>query len=412
MNIHLWVIPRMNGIKGVKMEKVYITSAVRTPVGSFMGVLSSLSAPKLGAIAIKEAVERSKVPTSEITECIFGEVLTAGVGQAPARQALIYAGLPHSVGCMTINKVCGSGLKSVMLANDMIRLNPQAVVIAGGQESMSNSPHLLEGSRNGFRMGNAGLTDSMVKDGLWDPYKQWHMGNAAELCVKEMKFTREEQDHFATESYKKAIKAQTEGLFKNEIVVVKIEDKKGTTLVEKDEEPGNVKFDKIAGLRPAFDKDGTVTAANASKINDGAAALVLMSESKLQSLKPSGTKALAQVITHATYAQAPEWFTTAPVGAIKKALELANLKVEDIDLWEINEAFSVVSLAAIKELSIPIERVNIHGGAVAIGHPIGASGARILTTLVHALKTTGKKRGLATLCIGGGEAVALIIEAV
>lgn len=394
------------------MEKVYITSAVRTPVGSFMGSLNSMTAPKLGAIAVKEAVERSKVPAAEITECVFGEVLTAGVGQAPARQAVIYAGLPNSIVCMTINKVCGSGLKAVMLASDMIRLNPKAVVIAGGQESMSNAPHLLESSRNGFRMGNVQMTDSMVKDGLWDPYKQWHMGNAAELCVKEMKFTREEQDQFATESYKKAIKAQTDGLFKNEIVPVKIEDKKGTVIVDKDEEPGNVKFDKIGTLRPAFEKDGTVTAANASKLNDGAAAFVLMSESKLQAMKAHGTQALAQVVAHATYAQAPEWFTTAPVGAIKKALELAQLKVQDIDLWEINEAFSVVTLAAMKELSIPAEKVNIHGGAVAIGHPIGASGARILTTLVHALKTTGKKRGLATLCIGGGEAVAVIVEAV
>lgn len=394
------------------MENVYITSAVRTPVGSFMGALSSLNAPKLGAIAIKEAVAQAKVPNSEITECIFGEVLTAGVGQAPARQAVIYSGLPQSVVCMTINKVCGSGLKAVMLAADTVRLNPQSVVVAGGQESMSNAPHLLESSRQGFRMGNAQLTDSMVKDGLWDPYKQWHMGNAAELCVREMKFTREEQDQFATESYRKAIKAQTDGVFKNEIVAVKIEDKKGTIIIDKDEEPGNVKFDKMTTLRPAFDKEGTVTAANASKINDGAAALVLMSESKLNQMKTHGTQALAKIVSQATFAQAPEWFTTAPVGAIKKALEQAQLKVEDIDLWEINEAFSVVALAAIKELSIPLDRVNVHGGAVAIGHPIGASGARILTTLVHALKTRGKKRGLATLCIGGGEAVALIVEAV
>jgi acetyl-CoA C-acetyltransferase len=398
--------------KEQSMENVYITSAVRTPVGSFMGTLSSLSAPKLGAIAIKEAVAQSKVPANEISECIFGEVLTAGVGQAPARQAVIFAGLPNSIVCMTINKVCGSGLKTVMLAADAVRLNPESIVIAGGQESMSNAPHLLESSRQGFRMGHANLTDSMIKDGLWDPYKQWHMGNAAELCVKEMKFTREDQDQFATESYRKAIKAQNDGVFKNEIVAVKIEDKKTTVIVDKDEEPGNVKFDKITTLRPAFDKEGTVTAANASKINDGAAAFVLMSESKLQQMKVHGTQALAKIVTHATFAQAPEWFTTAPLGAIKKALTQAQLKVEDIDLWEINEAFSVVSLAAIKELNIPMERVNVHGGAVAIGHPIGASGARILTTLVHALKTKGKKRGLATLCIGGGEAVALIVEAV
>ncbi len=392
----------------MSFENVYIVNASRTPVGSFMGSLGTIPAPQLGSIAIKNVLEKSKVDPQSITECIMGEVLTAGVGQAPARQAALGAGLPMSTVCTTIGKVCGSGLKAVMLATDMIKLNPENIIIAGGQENMTLAPHLIENSRTGFRMGPAPITDSMIKDGLWDPYKKWHMGNAAELCVKELKFTRDEQDEFAINSYKKAQAAQTQGLFQKEIAPVKIETKKEPILIDKDEEPFNTKFDKIPGLKPAFDKDGTVTAANASKLNDGAAALLMMSESQIQKLD---LKPLAKIVTHATFAQAPEWFTTAPVGAIKKALAQAKLNVNDIDFWEINEAFSVVTMAAMKELNIPAEKVNVHGGAVAIGHPIGASGARILTTLVHALKYYGKKRGLATLCIGGGEAVALIVEA-
>lgn len=389
------------------MEKVIIASAQRTPVGSFQGAFSQTPAPRLGAAAISAALQKASVLPHEVNEVIMGEVLTAGVGQAPARQAAIYAGLESSTRCLTINKVCGSGLKSVMLAADSIALGHSTIVVAGGQENMSLAPHLLENSRVGFRMGPGSLTDSMVKDGLWDPYSNFHMGNAAELCVKEYKFTREEQDQFAIDSYKKAQNAQAKNWFTQEITPFEVADRKGPIKISTDEEPGKALFDKIPGLKPAFDKAGTITAANASKINDGAAALVLMSESTSKNRKITP---LAHVVSQATFAQDPKWFTTAPVGAIKMALEKANLKVGDIDLWEINEAFSVVTQVAMKELSIAADRVNVHGGAVAIGHPIGASGARILTTLVHALHTHNKKRGLATLCIGGGEAVALIIE--
>jgi len=389
------------------MEKVVIASAARTPVGSFQGIFSQMPAPRLGAVAIKEALKRAGVGPGDVEEVIMGEVLTAGVGQAPARQAAIYAGLAPSTACMTINKVCGSGLKAVMLAADNIALGNTKIAIAGGQENMTLAPHLLENSRAGYRMGPAQVVDSMIKDGLWDPYNNWHMGNAAELCVKEYNFTREQQDEFAINSYKKAQAAIANGAFKNEIAPVEIQDKKGTTVFDKDEEPGNARFDKMPGLRPAFDKEGTITAANASKVNDGAAAVVLMSETEA---KTRGIKPLAKVVAHGTFAQDPKWFTTAPVGAIKAALKKANLKASDIDLWEVNEAFSNVTMAAMKELEIPAEKVNVHGGAVAIGHPIGASGARLLTTLCYALQTHQKRYGLATLCIGGGEAVALIVE--
>lgn len=389
------------------MENVVIVSSVRTPVAAFQGAFATLPAPRLGALAIKEALTRANVSTDEVDECIMGEVLTAGVGQAPARQAALYAGLKNTTPCMTINKVCGSGLKAVMLAADSIALGNTKIAIAGGQENMTLAPHLLENSRAGYRMGPTQMTDSMVKDGLWDPYNNFHMGNAAEICVKEHNFTREQQDAFAIDSYKKAQSAWEKNLFKNEIVPVVIEGKKGNVTVEKDEDPYNTNFEKIPGLKPAFDKAGTITAANASKINDGAAAHVLMSESEA---KKRGAKPLAKIVAHGTFAHEPKYFTTAPVGAIKKALAKANLKVGDIDLWEINEAFAVVTQVAMKELEIPAEKVNVHGGAVAIGHPIGASGARILATLVHALHTHNKRYGLATLCIGGGEAVALIVE--
>lgn len=389
------------------MEKVVIAAAARTPVGSFQGVFANVPAPRLGAIAIKEALKRAGVGNTEVDEVIMGEVLTAGVGQAPARQAAIFAGLSSGTPCMTINKVCGSGLKAVMLASDSIQLGHTKIAVAGGQENMTLAPHLMENARSGYRMGPATITDSMIKDGLWDPYNNFHMGNAAELCVKEYHFTREQQDAFAIDSYKKAQAAQAAGLFKEEIVPVEIADRKGTVLVDKDEEPGNAKFDKMPGLKPAFEKDGTITAANASKINDGAAAVVLMTES---AAKSRGVKPLASIVAHATFAQDPKWFTTAPVGAIKAALKKANLKATDIDLWEINEAFSDVTMAAMKELEIPADRVNVHGGAVAIGHPIGGSGARIFTTLLYAMKQKNKRYGLATLCIGGGEAVAVIVE--
>jgi acetyl-CoA C-acetyltransferase len=391
------------------MKNVFITAAVRTPIASFQGAFSELPAPKLGAIAIKEALKRSGAAPEKVNEVIFGEVLTAGVGQAPARQAAIYAGLPNSVPCLTINKVCGSGLKAVMLGADSIELGHSDVVVAGGQENMTLAPHLLQNSRGGFRMGAAQLTDSMINDGLWDPYNNWHMGMAAELCVKENSFTREEQDNFSIESYKRAQKAQVEGYFKNEIAPVEIVGRKGTVVIDKDEEPGKTDFAKVPQLKPAFDKAGTITAANASKINDGAAAVVLMSE---KAVKENGAKPLAKIVATASFAQDPKWFTTAPVGAIKKACASAQLTVEQIDLFEINEAFAAVAMVAMKELKIPHEKVNVHGGAVALGHPIGASGARVLTTLVHALHLHNKKYGLATLCIGGGEAVAVIVERV
>lgn len=389
------------------MEKVVIVSAARTPVASFQGAFANLPAPKLGAFAIKAAIEKAGISPNDIHEVIMGEVLTAGVGQAPARQAALYAGLAESTPCLTINKVCGSGLKAVMLASDNIRLGATSVAIAGGQENMTLAPHLLENARVGYRMGSQTITDSMVKDGLWDPYNNFHMGNAAEICSREFSFSREAQDAFAIDSYKKAQKAIADGKFKNEICPVIIEGRKGALTVDTDEEPGKALFDKISSLKPAFEKDGTITAANASKINDAAAVLVLMSESEA---KKRGLKPLASILSYATFAQNPKYFTTAPVGAIKKSLDIANLKIAEIDHYEINEAFANVTMAAQKSLEIPSEKINIHGGAIAIGHPIGASGARILTTLVHSLHTNNLKRGLATLCIGGGEAVSLIIE--
>ena len=391
------------------MKPVYITSAVRTPIASFQGALADVPAPRLGAAAIKEALVRAKVAPEKVSEVIMGEVLTAGVGQAPARQASIYAGIPASVPCLTINKGCGSGLKAVMLGADAIALGHSEVVVAGGQENMTLAPHLLPSSRAGFRMGNTQLIDSMQFDGLWDPYSNWAMGVAGELCAKEYGFTREQQDAFAVESYTRAQKASSEGYFKNEIVPVTIETRKGPVTVINDEEPFKTDFAKIPGLKPVFDKAGTITAANASKINDGAAALVLMSEA---AMKESGAKPLAKIVAHATFAQDPKWFTTAPVGAIKKVCEKAGLSVDQIDLFEINEAFANVTMAAMKDCKIPHEKVNVHGGAVALGHPIGASGARVLTTLVHAMQKYGKRYGLATLCIGGGEAAAVIVEKV
>lgn len=389
------------------MENVVIVSAQRTAVGSFQGALSSLPAPKLGAVAIKAALAKINLNPSDIHEIIMGQVLTAGAGQAPARQAAIYAGVSNSTPCLTINKVCGSGLKAVMLASDSIRLGNTTIAVAGGQENMSLAPHLLENSRTGYRMGNVTMTDSMVKDGLWDPYNNFHMGNAAEICSREFSFSREAQDQFAIESYKKAQASIASGVFKNEIADVVIEGKKGAVTVNADEEPGKAMFDKMPGLKPAFEKEGTITAANASKINDGAAAIVLMSESEA---KKRGLTPLAKIVSHATFAQDPKYFTTAPVGAIKKSLEIANLKISDIDLFEINEAFANVTMAAQKSLEIPMDRINVFGGAIAIGHPIGASGARIFTTLIHGLQTKNARRGLATLCIGGGEAVSVVIE--
>jgi acetyl-CoA C-acetyltransferase len=387
----------------------YIISAARTPIGSLLGSLSDFSAPQLGAIAIKAALERSGVPADAVSEVIMGNVLAGGVGQAPARQAMIFAGLPKSVPAMTINKVCGSGLKSVMLADQAIRCGDAEIVIAGGQESMTNAPHAMLDSRKGVKFGNARMVDLMQWDGLWDVYNQVPMGDAAEVCASECNITRDMQDEFTIESYKRVQQAQADGVFADEIAPVTVKTRKGEVIVDTDEEPTKVQFDKIPALKPVFKKDGTVTAANASTINDGAAALVLASE---KAVAEHGLKPMAKILGQASFAQDPIWFTTAPVDAIKRAVGKAGLTLEDIDLFEINEAFAVVTLAAQQQLSIPHEKVNVHGGAVALGHPIGASGARVLTTLVHALKRHGKRYGLATLCIGGGEASAVVVEAV
>ena len=385
-----------------------IVSAARTPVGAFLGGLSTVPAPKLGATAIKAAIERAGIKAEDVNEVIMGNVITGGVGQAPARQAAIFAGLPVTTPCMTINKVCGSGLKSIMLAEQIIALGDADIIVAGGQENMSLAPYSLPKGRTGYRLWNGVIEDLMVKDGLWDVYNDFHMGEAADICAEECNITREEQDEFSIESYKRALKAMDEGWFKDEIVPVEVPGKKGqVTVVEEDESPRQVKFEKIPQLKPAFTPNGTVTAANASSINDGAAAVVIMAEEKAREL---GLKPMARVVAHAQASTDPKYFTKAPVYAIQKALDKAGLKVEDIDLWEINEAFAVVTLLAIKELGIDRNRVNVHGGAVSIGHPIGASGARIFTTLLYAMKKYNKKYGLATLCIGGGEAVAMIVE--
>jgi len=390
------------------MSASVIVSAVRTPIGAFLGSLSELPAPRLGAIAIREALHRAGIEPAIVDEVIMGNVLTAGVGQAPARQAAIFAGLPEHVPCMTINKVCGSGLKAVMLADQAIRCGDAEIVVAGGQESMSNAPYLIPKARTGLRMGNAQLIDSMIHDGLWDVYNQFHMGDAAELCARTCNISREEQDEYAALSYRRALEAQAKGYFADEIVLVTYERANGQSVtVDTDEEPGKVRFEKIPQLKPVFRPDGTITAANASSIDDGAAALVVMSEKRAEQL---GIQPLARIVTHGSVAQKPEWFTTAPIEGIRRLLAKAGMRLEDIDLFEINEAFAVVALIAQKQLGIPLERLNIHGGAVALGHPIGASGARILVTLLHALRRYGKRYGVAAICIGGGEASALLVE--
>jgi acetyl-CoA C-acetyltransferase len=390
------------------MREVVIVAGVRTPIGSFQGALSALSAPRLGAVAIKGALEKAGVKPDEVSEVIMGEVLTGGVGQAPARQASIYAGLPTSVPCMTLNKVCGSGLKAVMLARQAIALGDADIVVAGGMESMSNAPYALPTARGGMRMGNQSAVDLMIHDGLWDPYGDSHMGGFGDLCAKEKSFTREDQDAFAKESYERAIKAQKEGWFDDELVKVEIEGRKGkVTVVDTDEEPARYNPEKMPALRAAFGKDGTVTAANASKIDDGAAALVLMSKDEAEK---RGCDILATIKSDGTFAQDPEWFTTAPAGAIQRACEKASLAPADVEAYEINEAFAVVTLTTMKDLGLDHATVNMHGGAVSLGHPIGCSGARILVTLLHAMKRHDKKTGCASLCIGGGEAVAVVVE--
>ncbi len=387
-----------------------IVAAKRTPIGAFQGNLSSVLAPKLGAIAIKAVVEETGIDKSQINEVIMGNVLSAGIGQAPARQASIQAGLPNSVEALTINKMCGSGLKAVMLADQAIRCGDTEVVIAGGMESMSNAPYLLKNARSGQRLGHDKMIDSLIHDGLWDAYNDTHMGNCAEMLSKERNYSREAQDEFAVTSYKRAQTAQAEGVFDSEIVPVKIPQRKGDSVfISEDEEPSKARFDKIPILQPVFEKDGAITAANASKLNDGAAVILVMSEEKAIKLRLTP---IARIVAQASAAHEPEWFTTAPGKAIGKVLEKANLSTNDIDLWEINEAFSAVTMAAIDDFKIDPAKVNIYGGAVAIGHPIGASGARIFTTLINGMTRTETKYGLATLCIGGGEASALILEKV
>ena len=390
------------------MPASVIVSAVRTPIGAFLGSLSELPAPRLGAIAIREALQRAGIEPERVDEVIMGNVLTAGVGQAPARQAAIFAGLPEHVPCMTINKVCGSGLKAVMLADQAIRCGDADIVVAGGQESMSNAPYLIPKARTGLRMGNAQLIDSMIHDGLWDVYNQFHMGDAAELCARTCHISREEQDEYAALSYRRALEAQAKGYFAEEIVPVSYQRPNGQTVtVDTDEEPGKVRFEKIPQLKPVFRPDGTVTAANASSIDDGAAALVVMSEKRAEQL---GLTPLARIVAHGSVAQKPEWFTTAPIEGIRRLLDKTGMRLEDIDLFEINEAFAVVALIAQKQLASDVYKRQVHGGAVALGHPIGASGARILVTLIHALRRYKKRYGLAAICIGGGEASSLIVE--
>ena len=389
-------------------REVIIAGACRTPIGAFQGALAPFSATELGALVVKEAVHRAGIDPKNVDEVIMGCVLPAGVGQAPARQAAIKAGLPVEVTCMTINKVCGSGLKAVMLAAQAIMIGDADIVVAGGMESMSNSPYLLSKARDGYRLGHGELVDSMIKDGLWDVYNDFHMGNAAELCARECNIPRGIQDEFAITSYKRAQAAQTNGLFQKEIVGVPLPQKKGDpVLIAEDEEPKKANFEKMAALRPAFDKAGTITAANASKINDGAAAVVVMAKEVADKL---GVKAQARLISQASAAKKPEWFTTAPIDAIDKILKKSAFSLDKIDLFEINEAFAVVALAAQQQLGIPMEKLNVHGGAVALGHPIGASGCRILVTLIHALQEYKKKYGMAAICIGGGEAAAVIVE--
>lgn len=390
------------------MRDVVIVSAKRTPMGSFGGSLSSFTAPELGAAAILEAVKAGGIKADDVQELLMGNVLSAGVGQAPARQAGMKAGLNQRTPATTVNKVCASGMKAIMIAADQIRLGEADIIVAGGMESMSNVPYYLLKQRFGSKYGHTQTEDGIVKDGLWDVYNDYLMGNAGDLCGRECNISREQQDEYAITSYKRAIEATEKGYFKDEVIKMKVKDRKGNvTEVEKDEELDKVRFEKIPELRPVFDKEGTVTAANASSINDGAAAVLVMSADKAKEL---GLKPLAKILSHASAAKAPEWFTTAPADAIPIALKKAGLTKDDIDLFEINEAFSVVALANNQILELDPEKVNIHGGAVSIGHPLGCSGARIIVTLIHALKRTQGKYGCAGICNGGGGASSLVLE--
>ncbi len=389
---------------------VVISSAVRTPMGAFQGAFSSLKAGLLGAAAVKEAVARARVGDGDVDLVLMGNVLQAGQGQAPARQAALLAGLTEATPTVTINKMCGSGLEAVIQASRALALGDAEVVVAGGMESMTNAPYLLPGARGGLRLGDAKVIDSMVHDGLWDVYNDKHMGACAELCATKYHFSREEQDEFAERSYRRAQRAAEDGTFAAEIVPVEVTGRRGAvTVVERDEGPGQVDFDKMTKLRPAFEQEGTITAANASSLNDGAAALVVTTEAV--ALR-DGLPVLARVSGYSSHAGAPEWFTTAPIGAMKGLYDKLGWQPDSVDLYEINEAFSVVPMAAMKEFGLSADRVNVNGGAVALGHPIGASGARILVSLINALARSGGKRGMASICIGGGEALALGLELV
>jgi len=386
---------------------IAILSAMRTPMGGMMGSLSSLSASDLGGVAIRSAISKSGLNASDIDEVLMGSVLTAGQGQAPARQAALAAGLPVSTPCTTVNKVCGSAMKSIMLGGNALRSGQASVVVAGGMESMSGAPYLLPQARQGYRFGHAQMLDHMQYDGLQDAYQGVAMGNFAETCASKYQFSREMQDVFAMESLSRAKQAIEKGYFANEVAPVTLSTRRGDVVVDTDEQPGNAKPEKIPQLRPAFQKDGSVTAANASPISDGAAALTLMmaDEAEARGLKP-----IALIHGYDESAQEPEWFTTAPVTAVQNTLKRVGWSIDEVDLWEINEAFAVVAMAAMHELSIPHSKLNVHGGACALGHPIGASGARILVTLIHAMQRRGDKKGMASLCIGGGEATAMAIE--
>ncbi len=389
------------------MQKVVITTAKRTPIGSFLGSLSSLSASKLGAVVIKAILSDGKLDSLKIDEVIMGNVLSSGQGQAPARQATIYSGLSNKTESLTINKMCGSGLKAVMLAHQAIQTGDADIIIAGGMESMSNAPYLLSEARQGLRLGNGKITDSIILDGLWDVFNDMHMGNCAEVCAKDYSLTRAALDEYAILSYNRALNAISEGKFKDEIVPIAVKTKQGDFIINEDEEPKNVNFDKIPVLRPAFDKNGVVTAANASKLNDGAAAVLIMSEKTALKL---GLTPLVEIVAQASASKAPIEFTTAPADAIQKVLKKANLPIEKIGLFEINEAFAVVLLAVNKILNLSTDIVNVNGGAIALGHPIGASGARILVSLIHQMKRKNVEYGVASLCIGGGEASSLIVK--
>ena len=389
------------------MSNVVIVGAKRTALGALLGQFTGVPATQLGATAMRAALEQSGVSGDDVSEVLMGCVLPAGLGQAPARQAAIAAGIPTSAGCTTVNKVCGSGMKAVMLGHDLIKAGSADIVVAGGMESMTNAPHLLMGSRTGIRFGSTEMLDHMAWDGLTNPYDKQPMGGFGELCASKYNFTREEQDAFAAESVRRAQAAVANGTFKAEIAPVTVAGRKGDVIVDTDEQPGKCDIAKIPTLKPAFKKDGTITAASSSSINDGAAALVLMSDDNCTS---RGLAPLARIVAHATHSQAPEWFTTAPVTAIQKVLDKAGWSIGDVDLFEVNEAFATVAMAPIRELGIDHAKLNVNGGACALGHPIGASGARLIVTLIHALQRSGGRRGIAALCIGGGEATAIALE--